>query len=179
MINNTFIAKNLNRKVLFFFIKAIAVYLVWYFIYELYLVKVGWLDNFIISNLVNTTYNLLQFFGYQVFIYDQTIGIDGSHGVFIGAPCNGIDLMALFAGFVIIFYGNWKHKLWFVPLGVLIIHWLNLTRIFLLSLIAFYLPDTLDFNHKYTFTLLMYVVVFIGWMIWVKKFALNTEIKKQ
>ncbi|MBE7441761.1 MAG: archaeosortase/exosortase family protein [Flavobacteriales bacterium] len=170
---------NLNNKIALFFGKAIALYVLWYLIYEQYLMKVGWLDKIIIDNLVNTSYKVLQLFGYTVFIYDQTIGIDGSHGVFIGTPCNGVELLALFAGFVLVFYGNWKHKMWYIPLGLILIHVLNIVRIIALTIIAYYMPETLDFNHKYTFTLLMYVVVFIGWIIWVKKFAVLSKENNQ
>jgi hypothetical protein len=29
----------------------------------------------------------------------------------------------------------------------------------------------LDFNHKYTFTIILYCFTFLGWYLWVKYFA--------
>jgi len=54
------------------------------------------LDKIIIDNLVFTTIKILNFFGYITFEYGHTFGIDGSNGVYIGTPCNGLELMALF-----------------------------------------------------------------------------------
>lgn len=160
-----------QKIIIYFFIKAIALYLIWYFIYEKWLMKVGWLDNIIIDNLVNLNNKILSFIGYETFIYGHVIGIQGSHGVFIGTPCNGIDLMALFVGFILIFQGSWKNKIWFISLGMIIIHALNLFRVAALTIMAKSAPELLDFNHKYTFTIILYGIVFIGWMIWVKKYA--------
>ena len=164
-----------NRFIVLFISKAIALYLLWYFIYEQWLAKVGKLDDLIIDNLVYITNQLLLIMGYTTFLYEHTFGIDGSNGVYIGTPCNGVELMALFSGFIIIFHGNWKNKIWFIPLGVVIIHLLNIIRVLSLAIIAMYSPETLDFNHKYTFTLLLYLFVFLGWIVWVKKFAFHKK----
>lgn len=169
----------LNKFIVLFFVKAFVLYLVWYFVYEQWLMKVGWLDDIIINNLVDSSLLVLKVLGYPTFVYHHTFGIDGSNGVFIGIACNGIELMALFAGFVLIFKGNWKHKLWYIPLGLLIIHILNITRVVALTMIAKYAPETIDFNHKYTFTLLLYVFVFLGWILWVKKFSNPSNANKQ
>lgn len=160
-----------NKFIVLFISKAVALYLLWYFIYEQWLAKVGWLDNFIIDHLVKITLYLLNFLGYTTFVYEHTFGIDGSNGVFIGNPCNGLELMALFAGFVLIFKGSWKNKIWFIPLGIIVIYMMNIVRLLILTIIAKVAPETLDFNHKYTFTVLLYVLVFLGWVLWVNKFA--------
>ena len=160
-------------KFIYLFIaKAIAVYLLWFFIYEQWLLKVGWLDNLVIDNLIYFAELLLQLFSWEYFTYGHSIGVDGSHGVYVGVPCNGLDLIALFAGFIIIFKGSWKNKLWYIPLGILIIHLLNVLRVFALILIENYNPELLEFNHKYTFTILLYVLVFFGWVVWVKKYSI-------
>ncbi|MCC6684896.1 MAG: exosortase family protein XrtF [Bacteroidia bacterium] len=89
----------------------------------------------------------------------------------VGRPCNGLELFALFAGFVLAFPGNWKHKLWYIPAGVLVIHILNVMRVASLTLIQLNYPQYLQFNHKYTFTVLVYALTFGLWMIWVNKFS--------
>ncbi len=164
-----------SKFVYIFLLKALSLYLIWFFIYEQWLLKVGWLDNIVINNLIYISELLLKIFNYPYFVYEHSIGIDGSHGVFVGVPCNGLDLIALFVGFILIFKGEWKQKIWFIPLGILIIHLLNAFRVFLLILIAKSNPEWLEFNHKYTFTIILYLFVFLGWMIWVKKFAETTH----
>jgi len=160
-----------QRQLILFFIKALLLYIIWYLVYEEWLYKVGWLDDLIIDNLVLLAEKSLTLLGYLVFVNHHDIGIDGSHGVFIGSPCNGVSLMALFVGFIILFKGKWMHKLWFSLLGLFIIHLLNVLRIVSLVMVAKYAPTQLDFNHKYTFTVLLYAFIFLGWVIWVKKFS--------
>lgn len=160
-----------NKQLIYFFAKAGVLFLAWYFIYEQWLFKVGWLDKVIIDNLVFLSEKILTFFGSIVYVYQHDIGLDGGHGVHIGAPCNGIDLMALFAGFIILFNGKWKDKLWFIGVGIIIIHFLNLLRVIALIIIAKHAPEQLDFNHKYTFTILLYVCIFLGWVIWVNNYS--------
>ena len=108
---------------------------------------------------VNLCQWILEQTGYKTFasrdVNDmQVFGVDGSNGVWIGGPCNGITLMFLFAIFVIAYPGSFKNKLWYVPLGILIVHIINIIRIIVLALIANYNYYYLDFNHTYTFTFL-------------------------
>jgi exosortase family protein XrtF len=154
-----------------FILKAFCLYLIWFFIYDNWLLKDGWLDHFLINHLVDATSMILNFIGFDTFQYADAVGIDGTHGVLIGAPCNGLELFALFTGFIIIFPGKISNKLVYIPIGVLIIHFLNILRLVGLAVVVLYYPDSLDFNHKYTFTIIIYGIVFLMWMMWVKKFA--------
>lgn len=153
-------------------------YIGWYFIYEGWIHPSGWLDMMVIRNLESSSYLLLELLGYDTLtashdVNIRTIGIDGTHGLWIGDPCNGITLFALFTGFVIAFPGSLKRKMWFIPLGLILIHLLNIIRIVALSLIIFYFPDpeVLDFNHNYTFTVLVYSGVFALWYWWAVKLS--------
>ncbi len=166
-----------NKQITIFLLKAIALYAAWFVVYDLWLMKVGWLDGFLIDSIVKGSRLILEVLGYQIFEYNQTIGIDGSHGVFVGIPCDGVELMALFAGFIILFKGKVLNKLWFTSLGVLLIHLINVLRVVALILLAYYSPSAIEFNHKYTFTILLYVIVFFGWMIWVRKYSGITKDK--
>lgn len=163
-----------NKKIFFlitFFTKGLALYLFWVIFYDGWFINTKFVNATLINHLVSANQLLLDLFGYTTFSSGETIGIDGSHGVFIGDPCNGLSLFALFAGFVIAFTGKAVYKIPFITIGILIIHVLNIIRIFVLTLLAKYSPETLDFNHKYTFTYIIYSIIFIMWMWWVKKYA--------
>lgn len=54
-----------------------------------------------------------------------------------------------------------------MPLGILIIHLINLGRIYLLFLVALYRPNYLYFTHKYFFTGIIYIAIFALWYIWI------------
>ena len=168
------ILKNISKQdqfIALFILKAIALYLIWFLVYDNWLLKDGLVDDFLISHLVSATEFMLNLMGYDVFTYSDAVGVDGTHGVLIGAPCNGLSLFVLFAGFIIIFPGKLKYKLIYIPLGLLAIHILNILRLVGLAMVVVYKPESLEFNHKYTFTVIVYAFIFAFWMIWVKKFA--------
>lgn len=160
-----------DKFISLFILKAIGLYLVWFLLYDNWLLKDGWVDQFLIQHLVSATEMILKFMGFTVFTYSDAVGVDGTHGVLIGTPCNGVSLFALFAGFIIIFPGKLKYKLIYIPLGILAIHVLNIFRLVGLAMVVVYYPNSLQFNHKYTFTILVYIFIFALWMFWVKKFA--------
>jgi exosortase family protein XrtF len=104
---------------------------------------------------------------FQWYIY-----INNRPYVVIENGCNGLVLMYLFAAFIIAFPGPFRSKLWYVPLGVFAIYWVNIIRIALLSeVIVRYDKSVSDFHHKYTFQLVVYIVIFIFWVIWANKFS--------
>lgn len=83
--------------------------------------------------------------------------------------CNGINVGIIFIAFLVAF-GPWvKALFWFSVSGLLVIHLANLLRIGFLFLVSLYFPDAFYFVHKYMFTAFLYVVVFILWIVWVKK----------
>jgi exosortase family protein XrtF len=98
----------------------------------------------------------------------------GRGGVCIGTGCSGLELFLLFFGFIFLMKGRLKDKLWFVPLGFLGILILNIIRIVALTMIYYYKPQYLDFNHKYTFLIIVYGAIFGLWVLWINKFA-NTK----
>ena len=94
-----------------------------------------------------------------------------NHGVWIGEPCNGIKIFGLFSIFIISFQGKWYRKIWFVPLGILFLHFLNILRISVLTYISATNPYILDFNHNVTFQLIIYGAMLGLWYLWITKFS--------
>jgi exosortase family protein XrtF len=155
-------------------------YIAWFVIYNLWLHPKETVDLFVIDNTINISSKILNALGYNVFTgADRLIGIDGSSGLWIGDKCNGITLFAVFAGFVLAFPGNPKHKLWFIPLGVIAIHLLNILRIIILAILDLHSRAWTEFNHTYTFTIIIYGFIFLLWMIWINRFsAISNQIRQ-
>ncbi len=103
--------------------------------------------------------------------YQSSVTLNERSTVFIGDGCSGLELFVLFAGFILIMGGAWKQKAWFLPLGLLLILVLNILRISALALINYHWPRYLYFNHKYTFVVVVYGVIFILWVWWVRKYS--------
>ncbi len=168
-----------NKALIRFLVSALIIYFGWYLTYTLWLHPWKKLDLAIINNLIFLSSHILTFLNYKLIDYPysesvRTIGIDGSHGLWIGDPCNGITLFALFTGFIIAYPGKIKWKLIFIPSGLIAIHLLNVFRIVGLALITFYFPKYLDFNHTYTFTIIIYSFIFLLWYY----FAANPAFRK-
>tara|TARA_B110000459_G_scaffold36168_1_gene38492 strand:+ start:1464 stop:2021 length:558 start_codon:yes stop_codon:yes gene_type:complete len=169
-----------DKFIVLFLLKALLLYIVWFCIYDLWLKKLGVLDNLITDNLVYLSVQFLNIFDYILYVDYHKVGIHGAYAiVIVGRGCNAVELFALFAGFILVFEGNWKHKIWFIPLGILFIHTLNVGRILSLIFIGTVSKSLLEFNHKYTFTIVMYIITFIGWMIWVKYFSSKSSLENE
>ena len=79
--------------------------------------------------------------------------------------------MIIFLAFLFAFGPVNRALLWFAPAGLLILHAMNLARIVLLFWVSLYLPKFMYFTHKYFFTAILYVVVFVLWVWWVRRFS--------
>ncbi|MEQ8324234.1 MAG: archaeosortase/exosortase family protein [Vicingaceae bacterium] len=123
----------------------------------------------LMDSLQNYSLSFIELLGYQVFSEGRLFGIVGSTGVILGAPCDGLSLMYLYAGFIIALPGKWQRKLIWSLSGVITIHILNLIRVILLVAITMEHRDWLAFNHDYSFTLGMYLIILISWVVYVRK----------
>ena len=172
-------------KFIFTFIPLI---IIWYFFYH-YLYS--------LDNLIGTNFDFLTEFSKLLtlqsnlilsnFNFETSIEIQGdmvvakildypySHGVWIGEPCNGIKIFGLFSIFILSFRGEVKQKLLFIPLGVIVLHFLNVLRIAVLTYISGVNPYILNFNHNITFQLIIYAAMLGLWYLWIIKFSLIKE----
>lgn len=140
--------------------------------------------NYISIILAEQSNFILNTFGFNTLIEVQNeivitkiIGNDFDHGVWIGEPCNGVKLFGLFSIFIIAFPGKLKSKIWYIPIGILIIHFVNVIRIAILTVISSNNPKILDFNHNVTFQVIIYSIILILWFVWINKYADFNNIK--
>ncbi|MDI1355048.1 MAG: archaeosortase/exosortase family protein [bacterium] len=169
-------AKSASGAFIKFILLAAALYLSLFFSHQFIVRRYTYYDQHFIGSIIESADFFLNLFGYHTFtiLQDrdvQVIGIDGSTGVWVGSNCNAISLFSLFVVFILAYPGPIKHKVWFIPLGIILIHIANIFRVVALAMIAFHAPSYLNFNHTYTFTFLVYLFIFGLWMLWVNKFA--------
>lgn len=152
-----------------FLLTFLSLYILYVLIYEMWLVPSGYVDNLLVKHLVKATGKILNIFGYSTFSEANRVGIVESSGIVIGPPCNGISLFALHVGLIIAYPSPWKAK-WLLMLGgILMIHVLNLARLVGLAIIAKSNPESLSFHHSYTFTTIIYCLIFLSWYLWIKR----------
>lgn len=164
-----------EKRILRFLALFIGLYAGWMMLYHWVIHPWGKLDTLVINDSSLWALWVLDTLGFSTFQGNhetiRTIGIAGTHGLWIGDPCNGLTLFALFSLFILAYPGKWKHKAWFIPAGIVLIHTLNILRIVALCIITQKAPDWLNFNHTYLFQILMYGFIFLLWYIWIKKFS--------
>ena len=149
-------------------------YLIWFLGYEQWLAPDGRLDEALCNNIARNSLHVLRAFNFQATLapnLPRVVVMDNQSSVIVGAPCNGLVLYALFAGFVLAFPGPWARKAWFIPLGVFVIWLLNVLRVAALAINQHYSHQTVDFNHHYTFTFVVYGCIFGLWMLWARRLA--------
>jgi exosortase family protein XrtF len=150
-----------------FLLKVLAIYIVWYVVYELWLLPNGTIDEPLSKNIASVSAGILSFFGENVFLYDRVIGISGVPGIEIVDGCNGIAAIGLFLGFIYAYPGAWLPRIFFSIFGITVIYLINVVRIVTLAWVQLYWPQGFNFMHDYSTAAIFYIIIFILWMIWV------------
>lgn len=174
MTNNLITDLKKNKQAIFFVAKMLGLYLALQLFYDYYLSPNTSLDKNLIHLIISQVESILTWLGYDLLIpnpqYSSHLGIANTSGVVVGNPCDGLSLFILFASFLVIFQGKIWFKFLYISIGILAIHFLNVFRVLALALIVKYSPSSLDFHHSYTFTLFIYLVIFLLWMLRIKIF---------
>ena len=96
---------------------------------------------------------------------------DGGWAKVIIAPeCASLKQWMHWIFLMVLFPGPWKHKLWYIPVGLVIIEWTNVIRICGILMLQIQWPNSFHLAHDYIFKLFFYLVIFLMWMVWVEKF---------
>lgn len=159
-----------------FVLVGIGLWLGWLLLYHQWIHPWGALDRLVINSLMDLSGALLTAFGYELLPepgidLERYIGVQGGSLLWIGDPCNGIKIFAVLAVFVIAFPGPWRHKAWFIPAGIALVHLLNAIRVAVLCIVVTQGYGWLEFNHDYTFYVVVYGAVFGLMWLWVRRFS--------
>ena len=168
-----------NKKVTYFFIKLFALFSLWFVCYTLFLRPGRIIDrpltNFLTAS-VTKCINVLSPSSLTPISWSENPVRPCTHLTLNNIPifdifdiCNGIDLMFIYLGVLFLLPYPLKRKIIYGAGGVVAIIVLNIIRIFSLYFIYIYHRRVFDFSHHYLFTLLMYVLIFYGWLLFVKK----------
>jgi exosortase/archaeosortase family protein len=101
----------------------------------------------------------------------KTMYFPNGSGMSINESCAGDKQILQFVLLMLIYPGLWKRKLWYIPLGAVIVHFTNILRVVLLALVSANKYEWWHFMHNTLLRGMFYVVIFGLWVIWVKKVA--------
>ncbi|MEQ8237620.1 MAG: archaeosortase/exosortase family protein [Cyclobacteriaceae bacterium] len=163
-----------------FVIRSTVIFIVWMVAYHGFIGPNGKADEWLTTKVVQSTKIGLTLLGYDTtprkgdsekgdnsrFVY-----IDGQPVVLVDDPCNGLELVALFIGFLLCFPGPLRYKAVIIPVGSSIVFLINVIREVVLALNYKYFQQTFDFNHKYTYVFFVYLAIFLMWRFWLNQYS--------
>ena len=104
----------------------------------------------------------------KVFVFGKQIGV-------INEGCNAISIMVLFVSFIIAFAQKFKKTILFILGGLVLIYATNILRIVILSIALYKYPESATFLHDIVFPGIIYGMVFLLWLFWVRKISKGTQ----
>lgn len=149
-----------------FGIKVIGIYILWYLVYELWLLPDGSLDEWVALNIVDTSAGILKALNYDIYTAGRLIGLEEGAGILLVDGCNGIAAIGLFIGFVVAYPGEWIPRISFIFIGIGVIYLVNILRIAVLVVTQVRWPGFFSFTHDYSTTAIFYLVIFGLWVVW-------------
>jgi exosortase/archaeosortase family protein len=97
--------------------------------------------------------------------------IDGTPGIFVADHCIGLAPMVVFSFLILFFTGKIQNKLWFIPLGNLLILLINALRVAGLAYTAaHYSAGFFEINHSLIYVVLTYGTIFLLVVWWMNQF---------
>lgn len=176
-----------NKILKTFLIRAAIVYTLWLILFHGFIVPNKTINRMLSDAVVHSTEFGISLFGYdtdQVWKNEKPndsrryIFIDGEPAVLVADGCNGLELIALFVGFILCFPGPIKYKLIFIPIGSIVVFTINVLREIALALNYKFFQRSFELNHKYTYVLIVYLFVFVMWRFWLNYYsAIGKKVK--
>jgi exosortase family protein XrtF len=97
--------------------------------------------------------------------------INGDYASRIIEGCNSVSIIILFLSFIIAFSGGLKETILFGLFGAALIYIVNILRIIALSILYHQFPKYQNLLHDLLFPSVIYGLVFVLWITWVKYFS--------
>lgn len=172
------------KSVVRFVVLFLGTYLLFSFLYSLYIdfSKGGaYPPDFITYLVAKQSGIIISEFGYNAEIIPHdakpmmNLYINKQYLASIIEGCNAVSVIILFVTFVVAFAEKWKKTVVFLLTGAVLIYAMNILRIVILSIAIYHYPQHTEILHGVVFPGLIYGMVFILWMIWVKILSRKTE----
>jgi exosortase/archaeosortase family protein len=120
----------------------------------------------------------LQFFGSAIYLRpDNILGFPNGNSVQIIWACTGLKQAYIFMCIIAFNRGSWRKKVWFIPLGLLVVYLFNIFRIVFIAACIENHPNWFHFLHLYAFKYLFYGIIFLMWVLWEEKIVGKEENK--
>lgn len=181
--------KQLFRKykgVVLFLLLFLGSYLVLSLVYGLYLQlsKGGdYAPDFITNLVARQSSAVIEGFGYSAKVVphpnepSMQLFVEGKFLARIVEGCNALSILILFVSFIIAFAQRWKKTLFYIFAGVVLLYAVNILRIAILAIALYSYPEYQHILHGVVFPGIIYGMVFLLWLIWVRMLTPKTSAK--
>lgn len=120
------------------------------------------------------THKILNFFGYETDLLPNNVirHTTGSRGaIWVIWGCSGIKQAYIFFCIIAFYKGPWRHKLWYIPMGLVLVYLFNNFRIIFITANMEKHPQQFELWHEYILKYAFYAMIFLLWVVWNEKFA--------
>ena len=160
------ITKYIRSPLTIFFIKVGLIYGGWEVLYQYVFLPDFWLDTWLSHAGVSLAAGSLSFLGWDIETSARFVCVVGNRGIEVQNGCNGLDLLGLFAGFIIAYPGSMNKRLYFLFGGLFCLFLANVFRIATFVLTNYYFPQYMDVYHEYSSFIIFYPIVLTLWYLW-------------
>ena len=140
-------------------------------------IDISRLFTFWVNKLSDSVYFLLRHvFDIAVFRLNNRFVFPSATFIDIVWSCSGIKQAYIYICIIGFYPGPWKHKLWYIPAGLLVVYCFNVLRVTVIMYAVrnnMHLFDILHESSKYVF----YAIIFLMWVVWEEKFNLPSKNK--
>ncbi len=174
------------KSVVTFLLLFLGSYMVLGFLYVFYLKlseKGNYAPDFITNLVAMQSSAVIEGFGYSTQVVphpnqpSMKLFIEGTFLARIVEGCNAISIIFLFVAFIIAFAQRWKKTLLYIFAGAILIYAVNILRIAVLAIALYNYPEYQHILHGVVFPGIIYGMVFLLWLIWVRLLTPKTSYK--
>ena len=116
--------------------------------------------------------SVLHFFGSKVTLNSNNfLQYPNGNSVQIIWACTGLKQAYILFCIIAFYRGPWQKKLWYIPLGLVIVYLFNIFRIIIITACIGTHPNWFEFLHFYFFKYFFYGIIFLMWVFWEEKIA--------
>lgn len=161
-------------NVAFFSVITVVFHWIWWHGLVHFLAGFGWFESFremmVYAVFSQSAWIDEHIFGMEIVRQGTTLVFPGKGYVEIVESCSGTKQFYQILVLFLIIPGSWKHKAWYIPASMIVMHATNVFRILVLSGMVLHAPQHWDFVHDWIMRPFFYVVLFLLWVLWVEKF---------
>jgi len=80
--------------------------------------------------------------------------------------CLGLKQMSIYAGVILFYWGPFLKKLWYIPMGCIILTVYNFIRVAMIVWLTDGAPERFESLHNGIFRYIYYTIIFFLWVVW-------------